>query len=60
MYLWQFNLFAQFKCQMLFDLEIGSYQVLTLRTRMDLRVIAIKEYSTFLKVPELEPHYPVV
>ena len=32
----------------LFDTEIGPYQVLPLQARVDLRMIAMKGYSTFI------------
>ena len=45
---------TQFKCQtVVFDLYIGPYQVLPLQARVDLRVIAMKGYSTFPKAPAL-------
>ena len=36
---------------------MGPEQVLQLRVRIDLGVMAIKKYPTFLKAIELEPHY---
>ena len=36
---------------------MGPWQVLPLRVRVDLGVITIKGYSTFLRYPELEPHH---
>ena len=45
----------------LFDLEIGPYQVLPLRARVDLGAMSMKRYSTFLKVPVLlESHHQSV
>ena len=39
---------------------IGPYQVLPLRTRVDLRAMAMKRYSTFPKDSRLEPHHQIV
>ena len=45
----------------LFDPQIGPFQVLPLRARVDLGVMAIKRYSTFPKAPALlEPHHQIV
>ena len=46
--------------KVLFHPYLGSYQVLQLRTRVDLRVMVIKGYSTFLKAPGEEPHHLMV
>ena len=55
-------LFAQFKCQtVLFDPLIGPYQVLLLRTKVDLEAIVMKAYSAFSKAPALlEPQHQIV
>ena len=58
----QFSLsLVKFKCHtLLFDPQIGPYQVLPLLVRVYLRVMEIKGYSAFLKAPALlEPHYQV-
>ena len=34
---------------------MGPYQVLPLPARMDMGIIALKRYSTFLKAPGLKP-----
>ena len=48
------------KYAVLFDPLIGLYSVLPLRTWMDKRVMAIKGYSAFPKVPVfLEPHHEI-
>ena len=45
----------------LLDPQIGYYQVLSLRTRVDLETMAIKEYITFPKASALlEPHHRIV
>ena len=45
----------------LFDPWIGPYLVLSLRARVNLRAMAMKEYSTFPKAPALlEPHHQIV
>ena len=36
---------------------MGSKQVLPLKVRVDLGVMAVNGYSTFPYVPEREPHY---
>ena len=47
-------LFALFKClTVLFDPKIETYQMLLLRVRADLGVMAMKRYSIFLKAPTL-------
>ena len=58
----QFRISTHFKCQtVLFDLLIGSYQMLPLRHRLNLGAIAIKRYFSFLKEPALqEPHHQIV
>ena len=49
-----FSLSTPFKCEtFLLDPEIGPYQVLPLRARVDVGAIAMKGYSAFLKVPAL-------
>ena len=50
---------TQFKCQtVLFDPQIGSYQVLPLQARVDLGAMVMKGYSTFPKASALQlpPH----
>ena len=57
------HLFAlSLKCQtVLFDPEIGPYQVLLFQARVGLGVITMKRYSTFPKAPALlEPHHQIV
>ena len=44
----------------LFDPYIGSYQVLSLRVKMDLGAMAMKGYLIFAKSPNLEPHHLMV
>ena len=45
----------------LFDPEVGLYQVLPLRARVDLGAMALKIYSTILKAPALvEPRHQIV
>ena len=45
----------------LFNPYIGPYQVLPLRARVDLGVMAMKGYSAFPKAPVLlEPHHQIV
>ena len=58
----QFNIITQFKCQtLLFEAWIGPYQVLPLRARVDLEVMAMKGYSAFPKAPALlDLHYQIV
>ena len=60
----QFSQTIQFSISMplvLFNPEIGPYQVLPLRDRMDLGAIAVKGYSAFPKTPALlEPHHQTV
>ena len=60
----QFNvshLFAQFKYRtFLFDPHLGHYLVLPLRVRVDLGVLSMKGYSTFLIALGLEPHLQIV
>ena len=60
----QFNVihwFTQFKSQIVvFDPLIGPYKLLPLWVRVDLGTTAMKEYSTFSKVPGLEPHYQMI
>ena len=41
----------------LFDPMMGNYQVLQLQFRMDLGLMVMKGWSTFLKAPELKPHH---
>ena len=58
-----FKRFSQAKVysSVLFDPLIGSYQVLPLRARMDLEVMAMKEYSAFPNASALlEPHQQIV
>ena len=57
----KFSISRQFKCQtVLFDQYIGPYQELSLRARVDLEVIAMKGYFTFLKAPALlKPHQQI-
>ena len=44
-----------------FDQWIGSYQVLPLQVRVDLEMIAMKEYFSFPKAPDLlQPHHQIV
>ena len=52
---------TQFKCQIvLFDPEIGSFQVLSLRVRVDFGAKAMKGYSTFPKASALfEPQHQI-
>ena len=41
--------------------QIGPYQMLPLRIRVDLGAMAMKGYSVFPKTPALlEPHYDIV
>ena len=48
--------FTQFKCQtVLFDPQIGPYQVLPLRVRVNLGAMAMKSYSASPKIALLEP-----
>ena len=66
----QFSINTQFKCKktvnsnhglVLFNPLIGPYQVLPLRTRVDLEVMAMKGCSAFPKAPaSLEPHHQIV
>ena len=58
----QFSISTQFKCQtVLFDPEIGPYQVLALWARVDLGVMTMKGYSVFPKAPALlKPHHQIV
>ena len=50
----QFSIRKKFKCQIvLFDPWIGSYQMLPLRARVDLRAMPRKEYSTYPYAPAL-------
>ena len=51
-----------FNCQaILFDPQIGPYQMLQPRDRVDLVVMAIQGYSTFPRAPALlEPRYQMV
>ena len=53
---------AQVHSLVIFDPLIEPYQVLPLRTKVDLGVMAMKGYSsTFSKAPALlEPHYQIV
>ena len=52
---------TQFKIQtVLFDPQIGLYQVLSLRARVDLGAMPMKRYFTFPKVPGLELHHQIV
>ena len=45
----------------LFNPQIGHYQVLPLRARVDLGAMAMKGYSAFPKAPALlEPHHQIV
>ena len=45
----------------LFNPQIGSYQVLPIRARVDLGAMAMKGYSAFTKAPALlEPHHQIV
>ena len=55
----QSGICTQFECKtVLFDPKIGPYQVLPLRARMNVGVMAMKEYSTFSKaLALLEPHH---
>ena len=46
--------------KVLFDPQARPEQVPLLQARLNLRVIAIKEYSTFSKAPGLEPHYQML
>ena len=54
--------YTQFECQtVVFDPFIGPYQLLPLWAKMDLRVMAMKRYSTFPEAPALlEPHHQIV
>ena len=53
---------TQFKCQIvLFDPQMGPYQVLSLQVRMGLGVMSVKEYLALPKAPALlEPHHKIV
>ena len=44
----------------LFDLQMELKQVLSFPVGVELGVIAMKDYFTFLKAPELEPHHQMV
>ena len=45
----------------LFDPQIGPYQVLPLWARVDLGAMVMKGYSAFSKAPALlEPHHQIV
>ena len=45
----------------LFDQSIGPNQVLSLRIRMELEAMAMREYSAFPKAPALlKPHHQIV
>ena len=51
----------EFKCQIIrLDQMIRPYQVLPLRVRVDLEVMAMKGYATFSKVLGLEPNHQIV
>ena len=53
--------FALVQRLVLYDLEIGPYQVLPLRTRVDMGSMAMKGYSASPKaLALLEPHYQIV
>ena len=60
----QFTQTIQFSISMLlvlFNPEIGPYQVLPLWARVDLGAMAMKRYSAFSKAPALlEPHHQIV
>ena len=60
----QFNQTIQFSISMLlvlFNPQIGPYQVLPRRARVDLGVMAMKGYSVFPKAPALlGPHHQIV
>ena len=43
-----------------FYLTQGPLQVLPLRIKVDQVLMVMKEYSTFLKSPELETHHQMV
>ena len=59
-YFKQFSLALAY-CLVLFDPQIGPYQVLPLSARVDLGEMAIKGYSTFPKSPALlEPYHQIV
>ena len=50
----QFSISTQSKCQtVLFDPEVGLYQVLPLSVSMDLGAVATKGYSEFFKISTL-------
>ena len=53
---------TQFKCgTVLFDPEIGPFQVLQFRARVDLGGIAMKRYSALTKTSALlEPYHHIV
>ena len=51
----QFSINTQFKCQ------TGLNQILPLRARVDLKIIAMKGYTTFPKAPVLQkPHQQII
>ena len=58
----QFGISKQFKFQtILFDPLIGPYQVQPLRARVNLRAVAMKGYSAFLKAPVLmKPRHQII
>ena len=54
-------IYTQFKCQMiLFDPEIGPYQELPFRIRVDVEAWVMKEYIAFPRAQGLEPHHHIV
>ena len=54
------SIYAIFMTRVLLDPQTGPWQVLTLWSRADMRVMAMKGYFTFLKVPGQEPHYQML
>ena len=51
----------QFQCQIvLFDPYVGPYQVLPLRSRVNLGAMTMKGYSTFPKAERLKTHHQIV
>ena len=51
-YLFQAIQFSIITLLVLFDPEVGPYQVLPFQARMDVGAMALKRYSAFPKAPE--------
>ena len=58
----QFKISTQFKFQtVVWDPSIGPYQVLLIRTRVDVGAMAMKGYSALPKAPALlKPHHQII